>query len=322
MNNKIKFLTISLLFGSLFVINSQNRVAISDKNDMEAHESAILELISDDKGFLLPRMETDQRNSISDPAESLMIFNTETKCIETYISGEWLDFWCLESEGFQCGDPFTDDRDGYVYQTVEIGDQCWFAENLRATEFSDGTPITLAEDNEDWNINYIDGEEESLYCWYNNDYNTYGEIYGALYNSYAARTSGGNLCPEGWFVASDDDWKELEVYLGMSPVDADETGWRGSPVGSKLAGDTDDDLWEEGDLINHSDFNKNSDFFALPAGYRTDEGVFQNVGEDTGWWTSQWGHYRRINYDRTDVIRLTSLTPSYGFSVRCIKEVE
>ncbi len=73
---------------------SQQRIVISDNPEDQAHPSAILDLISENKGFLLPRMTEEQRNSINDPAESLFIFNTTSDCIDIWVN-EWHEFWCL-----------------------------------------------------------------------------------------------------------------------------------------------------------------------------------------------------------------------------------
>jgi hypothetical protein len=68
------------------------------------------------------------------------------------------------------------DIDGNTYKTVTIGKQVWFAENLRTTRLNDGTPITNLQENHDWV-----SAQEPAFCWYNNDFENYGNSYGNLY---------------------------------------------------------------------------------------------------------------------------------------------
>ena len=59
------------------------------------------------------------------------------------------------------------------------------------------------------------------------------QTYGVLYNWPAVMTEG--ICPSGWNISSDEEWIELEMYLGMSESEANSTGWRGSGEGYKLS---------------------------------------------------------------------------------------
>ena len=56
--------------------------------------SSLLEIKSNDKGLLLPRITTSERNAIVNPAQSLLIFNTTTSCFETFVNGQWKSIWC------------------------------------------------------------------------------------------------------------------------------------------------------------------------------------------------------------------------------------
>ena len=103
------------------------------------------------------------------------------------------------------------DIDGNEYGTVKIGDQWWMAENLKVTRYNDGTDIDYPVDNQDW----MD-RTTGAYNWYNHNYDTYGSVYGALYNWHTIET--GNLCPEGWVVPSDAEWTKLSDYLGGNDV--------------------------------------------------------------------------------------------------------
>ena len=200
---------------------------------------------------------------------------------------ESVDWDCEEEEGI-----FTDPRDGQVYKTIRIGNQVWMAENLRATVYSDASPIELVEDPALWEVKDASG----AYCWYdNNSSNQY--TFGALYNRHAAmkgeQSSDGNpsgvqgVCPSGWHLPSDKEWKELEKFLGMSQTEADKLTWRGTNEGSKLAGIA--DLWiSSGNLTEDIDF-ETSGFSALPAGHRNPESAisdFADLGSGAGWWTA------------------------------------
>ena len=66
-------------------------------------------------------------------------------------------------------------------------------------------------------------------------------------------------------ISKVEEIKELEVYLGMSESEANDTDWRGTNEGSKLAGYS--ELWDEGVLKNDSEFGI-SGFKAVPNGYR------------------------------------------------------
>jgi len=101
------------------------------------------------------------------------------------------------------------DIDGNSYRTIQIGTQNWMAENLRVTHYRNGDLIPNVTDNTQWA-----GLTTGAYCWYNNDYLTYGSVYGALYNWYTV-TDSRNLCPTGWHVPNYEEWDVLSDYLGV-----------------------------------------------------------------------------------------------------------
>ena len=194
---------------------------------------------------------------------------------------------------------------GQNYTTVPIGTQCWFAENLNVT---DG--------NEDQNCAF------TRYCYNNNSDNC--AIYGGLYvwadamcGSSAAGAQG--LCPNGWHIPTDAEWKTLEINQGMTQAQADASGWRGTDQGSKLAGNK--VLWSNGVLDSNANFGA-SGFGALPAGYRGAGGSYSSLGYDTSIWSSlesdvsAW--IRNLSSTQTDVGRYP-YDKLYGFAVRCLK---
>jgi len=100
------------------------------------------------------------------------------------------------------------DIDGNIYKTVKIGSQVWMAENLKVTKYRNGDPISNVRDNNAWKTCAT-----GAYCWYNNDKTVNKATYGALYNWYAVSDSR-NIAPEGWHIASNDEWTTLTTYLG------------------------------------------------------------------------------------------------------------
>ena len=121
------------------------------------------------------------------------------------------------------------------------------------------------------------------------------------------------VCPDGWHVPSDEEWKELEIHLGMNHSEADDLGYRGTNQGSKLAGNV--SIWNSGDLINDSEF-----------GSRGYNGSFLRIGDYGHGWSSTensstiaW--YRSLSYGVSYVYRYYSLK-DYDFSVRCVRDLK
>lgn len=119
------------------------------------------------------------------------------------------------------------DIDGNEYPVVRIGDQEWMAANLRVTRLNDGTPIPQR-----YGMMMLGREMgEGEYVVYDNDALNAG-VYGLLYNF--AAVMDGRLAPEGWRVPTNEDWQELEVYLGIDEAEARHSGVRGTDQGGKL----------------------------------------------------------------------------------------
>ena len=164
------------------------------------------------------------------------------------------------------------DIDGNEYNTVQIGTQTWMTDNLKTTTYNDGTPIPNVTDGASWGTLIT-----PAYSWYNNDINN-KDPYGALYNWYAVETE--NLCPSGWHVPGDEEWKELEIFLGMTPEQADGVEWRGMDQGTQLKNSSG---WNGGIADQGTNI---VGFNALPRGYRNYDGNFNNLGLDALWWSS------------------------------------
>ena len=188
------------------------------------------------------------------------------------------------------------DQDGYEYKTVQIGDQEWFAENLRTTKYNDGTLIPNVTDANAWK-NVTTG----AYCFYDNKPEN-DAICGNLYNWYAVDTK--KLCPTGWHVPSDEEWAALEHYLGEA-------------AGKKMKSITG---W-----YNNGNGTNESGFSALPGGGRANNGAFFSIGKYGYWWSSTDANtndarYRSLSYNYGDVYRYNYYGKEGGFSVRCLRD--
>lgn len=217
------------------------------------------------------------------------------------------------------------DIDGNVYHTVKIGDQWWMAENLRTSRYRNSDEIPTGLDNTTWEndttgayaiypdslIDGLDGDEQVV------------AAYGKLYNWYVATDERG-LCPEGWHVPSDDDWKQLEMYLGITRQQADDTGWRGTDEGGKMKSTRTKLESHPGWRSPNTDATNESGFSGLPGGFRHSGGNFDLIGMLGSWWSStetmpDFGWSRYLYYETSNVGRFSSFE-RFGRSVRCIKD--
>jgi len=85
----------TIILGALFMIlnlsvYSQGGVVISN-GAATADPSAMLDVQSDTKGMLVPRMTTTQRTAISSPATGLLVFDTTTGSFWFYNGSTWED---------------------------------------------------------------------------------------------------------------------------------------------------------------------------------------------------------------------------------------
>jgi len=200
------------------------------------------------------------------------------------------------------------DIEGNLYSTVTIGTQVWMAENLKTTKLNDNSPIPEVTGDAEW-ITLT----TPAYCWLRNEIQ-YKDIYGALYNWFTANT--GKLCPTGWHVPTDNEFKVLEQFLGMAANELDNTEWRGTDQGSKMKSTTG---WADGENGTNA-----SGFSALPGGYRfAKTGAFNGIGMLTYFWSSElsveYAWYRLLDGPNSDVFR-SGTSKTGGKYIRCLKD--
>jgi uncharacterized protein (TIGR02145 family) len=210
--------------------------------------------------------------------------NAFKRCQNGILDGNEEEFDC----GGDCNPCNVTDYDGNTYLTTRIGSQVWMAENLKVTHYADGTMIPYVEDQVEW---FNLSSNDKGFCYYNND-SMNREIFGALY-TWSAAMNGANssdenpsgiqgVCPTGWHVPSDAEWKELEMNLGLNLNEANAKGWRGTDtnVGGQLK-ETGTDYWVE----PNTKADNSSGFAALPGGVR-DLRSFIHINAYGYWWSS------------------------------------
>lgn len=184
------------------------------------------------------------------------------------------------------------DVDGNIYTIIQIGEQTWMQENLRVTRAPDGSAIT--------SYSYYD-DQDSI------------KKYGLLYTWDVAlngtkKEGAQGICPDGWHLPSDDEWKQLEMALGMTSAQANMVNtWRGAPAGTMMK------------------TGGNSGYEAHLSGRRNSNGSFSFIGRMEYMWTStdyssNLAWRRCLDSNSPDVGRWNTFPKSYGFSVRCVKD--
>ena len=181
------------------------------------------------------------------------------------------------------------DVDGNTYSYKKIGEQVWMRQNLRVTHAPDSTDI----------VSFV----------YNND-TAYAAVYGRLYTWNVAMNGSTEegaqgICPCGWHIPSDEEFKILEMYLGMSREQADMKNWRGSPVGTRLkeGGDSGYDAKISGRFVYGSyGFLHSSEYVWTSSEYNNDA------------WR------RCLSSGDSRVGRYATFGKGAGFSIRCIRD--
>ena len=186
---------------------------------------------------------------------------------------------------------------------VTIGTQVWTGCNLNVDTYRDGTPIPEVTDPTAWAT-----LTTGAWCYYNND-SANGPVYGKLYNWHAVNnTANGGLAPVGYHVPTQPEWSTLTALLGGDIV-----------AGAEL---------KEAGLCHWQTPNtgatNSTGFAALPGGFRSNSGIFQNINFGGEWWTSSESSGtsafdRQMQFNATNASSSSSLK-IFGYSVRLVQD--
>lgn len=206
---------------------------------------------------------------------------------------------------------FLDERDSSTYRKIQIGTQVWMAQNLNYGQIITGTTLPTTTDT-------------VVQKWCYNDSPDSCKIYGALYSwneatqgktSNSAPSGIRGICPKGWHLPSDSEFKVLERYVGMleSEINLGNT-YRGT-IAPKLKSKL---YWAK---PGFNDFGFNS----FPSGLRVySTGAFILNGSQGNYWTSSeydtYNAWHRSLDSSTTGINRWGHNKNWGFSVRCIQD--
>lgn len=206
------------------------------------------------------------------------------------------------------------DNEGNHYPTVVLGDQEWMSANLKTAFYNDGTPITKVSNAAEW-INLSTG----AMCWYENDKESWGSAYGALYNWFVIQSS--EICPQGWHIPSKEDWTKLSVYIGGDSYASER-------LRSTRTAPANHPRWD----IQSENTSDAFGFAAQPGGARLADPwnnvQFISVGTEGYWWSSS-----ENNHQNTGAwfVQIGNIHPDWaikwvektnGFSIRCVKDLK
>lgn len=203
------------------------------------------------------------------------------------------------------------DIQGNVYKIVTIGDQTWMAENLKYLPEVVG-PATGSQTIPYYYVYGYDGKDVNT-AKATDNYKNYGVLYNWPAAMAGTASSSANsskvqgVCPNGWHLPSDAEWKQLTDYLLGANKAADQL---------KEAGNV---HWNKPNTGTNE-----SGFTALPGGYRNSSGAFDHFGYVGYWWSATEANpshpwYRDMTYNASIVYRGSTKEES-GFSVRCVKD--
>ena len=306
---------------SLMALNQLFSQVAINMDGASPNSSAMLDVQSSTKGFLIPRMIQSEIEAIISPADGLLVYNTADHRFYFFDGGD--NLWKKLEVGSGtiipggCSGTFTDVRDGKSYAQVQIGNQCWMAENLNV-----GTMINSTNGGAGADGNQSDEGTIEKYCYENIAANCV--TYGGLYQwnelmQYTTTEGVQGVCPDGWHIPTDAEWCALENEVDAGSVPCDVSGWRGSDGGGNLKETGTTHWWPDNTGATNS-----SGFTALPGGARlATDGSFGDLLLTGAFWTSTenstdaW--FRMLNYAHADEYREV-FVKNRGYSVRCVHD--
>jgi uncharacterized protein (TIGR02145 family) len=301
------------------------------------HASAKLQIESDNKGFLPPRMNESQRNSMTTsltPPAGLMVYCTNCGTggeLQVYNGSQWKNLaGVTAATNFVCGTSsvtFTYKSQTVTYGTVSrtyagsVGTKCWLDRNLGASRDAtsiddtqaygdyfqwgrgaDGHQVTAASlaSSQMTNVaNYLDQPGHDDFITLNN-----GNWRSVHNNSLWQGANGeNNPCPSGWRLPTGAEWQaELAGWSSQNSAGAFASPLKLPRAGIRLYDALSNDLAGK---VRYSAAWATANFSTLIYGY---------------YWSSSTNNNSRALIFASSSAELGDTNISYGMPVRCIKD--
>ena len=225
---------------------------------------------------------------------------------------------------FDCGTSQLSDFDGNTYNTVLIGTQCWMAENLRTTHFSDGTLIQEGTNSSPYvSYRYTPNYDAINVSTYGYLYNHAAVIRGSVGGSQSNPSGVQGVCPVGWHVPSLAEWNQLfDTVRSKSQYWCNNSSYNIGKALSYTSG------WMSSTYTcaigNNQALNNATGFGAKPAGSAFyDNYDFYGLGRYAYYWCSDvngdYSYNMTFEYDESEPW-YSSAYSSRGMSVRCLQD--
>ncbi len=259
-------------------------------------------------------------------SQTLFIYKKNLSVMPIFTSD--IDSIVFNGDSTSC--PAAIDYDGHKYKTIKIGTQCWMAENLVSTHYSDGRPLIDVT-----SAGNISGIPLASYIFWYHNIKDQASVYGILYSWAAAMDSASSssaspsgvqgVCPVGWHLPSSAEWDTLGAFVnnangGTYTVTPNIlSGYDLDSVGNKLKSTV---LW--GDLYPHNGTD-NYGFDGRPGGHRGPGAYYDDLHVFGNWWSStristpNVANSYSYRFNSSGQFIKMGYPENTGYSIRCVK---
>ncbi|MEO1450252.1 MAG: FISUMP domain-containing protein [Bacteroidota bacterium] len=224
----------------------------------------------------------------------------------------FLSLFLLLASGLSAQE-YIKDASGNKYEVIEHNGYLIMTENLRTDRFRDGSKIPKRSYDK-WDIAVEN--DEAAYC-YPGDYKGAASLYGNIYTRAAIQSEKG-LAPEGWFIPTLEEWKEILWWQGSSYIEKNTTNQEKS---LHLVNTEDARKWRKQVAKGKTSIIEVSTKFGARAnGYRAPDGSFKE--KEYGHFACRDGSILFIATKSGGGARLIKADTRNGLFVRCVKKIE